>query len=205
MSTAPRVYPIDNPETTELWNKVCAAVQRQDLAGDILAMVQKSLDRQAARIEHDALTDMLEKIFEAVTKNIGEDTYDLGGYFMAVGDMVESHFADRLGDDWLVKNASDEDLGLFVWLRSYQDVDPKKLVEQIFSAAEKNEAVDEKARSQCATFIAESFKSILTEARQSIAQATYWNHVVDKMLDELLGEDFFGTEGQRDPRGDRRG
>jgi len=27
---------------------------------------------------------------------------------------------------------------------------------------------------------------------------------VDHMLDELLGEDFFGTEGQLDPRGDRR-
>ena len=30
--------------------------------------------------------------------------------------------------------------------------------------------------------------------------AKAFNH----MLDELLGEDFFGTEGQCDPRGDRR-
>ena len=26
----------------------------------------------------------------------------------------------------------------------------------------------------------------------------------DAMLDKLLAEDFFGTEGQNDPRGDRR-
>lgn len=26
----------------------------------------------------------------------------------------------------------------------------------------------------------------------------------DRWLDELLGADFFGTEGQNDPRGDRR-
>ena len=27
----------------------------------------------------------------------------------------------------------------------------------------------------------------------------------NRMLDTLLGEDFFGTEGQCDPRGDHRG
>jgi hypothetical protein len=27
----------------------------------------------------------------------------------------------------------------------------------------------------------------------------------NRMLDTLLGEDFFGTEGQNDPRGDHRG
>jgi hypothetical protein len=27
---------------------------------------------------------------------------------------------------------------------------------------------------------------------------------LNRMLDELLGDDFFGTEGQLDPRGDRR-
>lgn len=26
----------------------------------------------------------------------------------------------------------------------------------------------------------------------------------NEMLDSLLGDDFFGTEGQRDPRGDHR-
>lgn len=201
----PHVYPIDTPQATKLWNKVCAAVQRQDLAADILAMVQKSLDDQAARIEHEALVNMLAKIFEAITNNIGNDSYDLGGYFIAIGDMVESHFASRLGDDWLVKSSSDEVLGLFVWLRGYQDVDPKKLVEEIFEAAEKSNPIDDKTRSQCAMFIAESFKSILAEAWQSTDRAAYWARAVDKMLDELLGDDFFGTEGQCDPRGDRRG
>jgi len=27
---------------------------------------------------------------------------------------------------------------------------------------------------------------------------------VNRMFDELLGDDFFGTEGQNDPRGDHR-
>ena len=31
-----------------------------------------------------------------------------------------------------------------------------------------------------------------------------WASSVDGMLDELLHQDFFGTEGQSDPRGDRR-
>lgn len=29
--------------------------------------------------------------------------------------------------------------------------------------------------------------------------------VLDKTLDDLLADDFFGTEGQSDPRGDHRG
>ena len=32
-----------------------------------------------------------------------------------------------------------------------------------------------------------------------------WANTVDGMLDDLLRQDFFGTEGQSDPRGDRRG
>lgn len=31
-----------------------------------------------------------------------------------------------------------------------------------------------------------------------------WANSVDGMLDELLRQDLFGTEGQSDPRGDRR-
>lgn len=31
-----------------------------------------------------------------------------------------------------------------------------------------------------------------------------WASDIDCMLDEMLGNDFFGTEGQSDPRGDRR-
>lgn len=31
-----------------------------------------------------------------------------------------------------------------------------------------------------------------------------WANTVDGMLDDLLRQDFFGTEGQSDPRGDRR-
>lgn len=35
----------------------------------------------------------------------------------------------------------------------------------------------------------------------------YWKWIseaLDRMLDEMLGEDIFGTEGQNDPRGDNR-
>lgn len=133
---------------------------------------------------------------------------EMGDGWMAVkddGPGIDPDFASRLGDDWLVKSSSDEVLGLFVWLRGYQDVDPKKLVEEIFEAAVKSNPIDYKTRSQCAMFIAESFKSILAEAWQSIDRTAYWTRAVDKMLDESLGGDFFGTEGQRDPRGDRRG
>ena len=32
----------------------------------------------------------------------------------------------------------------------------------------------------------------------------YWVEAVEQMLNDLQGEDFFGTEGQNDPRGDQR-
>lgn len=32
----------------------------------------------------------------------------------------------------------------------------------------------------------------------------YWASDIDCMLDEMASNDFFGTEGQRDPRGDGR-
>lgn len=31
-----------------------------------------------------------------------------------------------------------------------------------------------------------------------------WLESINDMLDGLLGEDFFGTDGQQDPRGDQR-
>lgn len=34
--------------------------------------------------------------------------------------------------------------------------------------------------------------------------AELWADALDQMLDDLLSEDFFGTEGQLDPRGDGR-
>ena len=34
--------------------------------------------------------------------------------------------------------------------------------------------------------------------------AKYYCEALNDMLDELLGDDFFGTEGQNDPRGDHR-
>lgn len=31
-----------------------------------------------------------------------------------------------------------------------------------------------------------------------------WAEAMNEFLDDLLAQDFFGTEGQNDPRGDRR-
>jgi hypothetical protein len=31
-----------------------------------------------------------------------------------------------------------------------------------------------------------------------------WEEIIDSMLDDLAMDDFFGTEGQNDPRGDGR-
>lgn len=54
-----------------------------------------------------------------------------------------------------------------------------------------------------------NFETVATEViRQfqmgSKDERAVWVDAFNRMLDELLGEDFFGTEGQNDPRGDHR-
>lgn len=46
--------------------------------------------------------------------------------------------------------------------------------------------------------------AIADQIEESKEDAEVYCRVLNELLDELLGEDFFGTEGQCDPRGDRR-
>lgn len=201
-----QIHPPVSPEAQALFVSITEMVGSRQLAHRVLEKVQQAIDGQTDREEHEALVGMLDKIFTAITTNTEEDPYDLGGYFVAIDEMIEKHFAGRVpGMQWSVQTASDQDLGFFVWLRDYQNIDPEVLAEDIFEAAEHNEPINEESRAQCATFIAEAFKSILVDAKNSKIQAAYWTNLVDKMLDDLHNSDFFGTEGQRDPRGDRRG
>ncbi len=54
---------------------------------------------------------------------------------------------------------------------------------------------------------AEAFVTYIVELhkRKDKEGVTFACEEFDNMLDTLLNEDFFGTEGQCDPRGDRRG
>jgi hypothetical protein len=54
----------------------------------------------------------------------------------------------------------------------------------------------------------DNFNVVLDNIKKSFNdnpdEQNVWIDVVDDMLDSLHGDDFFGTEGQGDPRGDRR-
>jgi len=55
-----------------------------------------------------------------------------------------------------------------------------------------------------------NFTEVLLSIQQKFSEAgseaekKVWSDSVNKMLDKLRDEDFFGTEGQLDPRGDNR-
>ena len=48
------------------------------------------------------------------------------------------------------------------------------------------------------------FNKLLEMAKEDEMEAEAVSQFVDEMLEEMLGCDFFGTEGQNDPRGDNR-
>lgn len=48
------------------------------------------------------------------------------------------------------------------------------------------------------------FEAILEQCEKDPRDAKIYLEEINKMLDSLLQEDFFGTEGQLDPRGDHR-
>ena len=56
----------------------------------------------------------------------------------------------------------------------------------------------------------ENAPAILKEIERRITQkddeeeSEIWCEALNEMLDSLLNDDFFGTEGQLDPRGDHR-
>lgn len=52
--------------------------------------------------------------------------------------------------------------------------------------------------------VTENFLKYL-ESRQDKAAINLYCGCLNDILDEFLNDDFFGTEGQNDPRGDYRG
>lgn len=50
----------------------------------------------------------------------------------------------------------------------------------------------------------ETLERLATMADSSAEDAAIICECLDRMLDDLLSDDFFGTEGQLDPRGDHR-
>jgi len=50
--------------------------------------------------------------------------------------------------------------------------------------------------------VIEKVKNNFTESNLEVKKM--WAESLNEWLDNLLGEDFFGTEGQLDPRGDHR-
>lgn len=49
-----------------------------------------------------------------------------------------------------------------------------------------------------------TWEAIMDEAKHGNGARIQISKLFNEMLDDLLGEDFFGTEGQCDPRGDHR-
>lgn len=54
-----------------------------------------------------------------------------------------------------------------------------------------------------------NYKKVLKNIETQISEGDNderqcWFETLNEMLDELLSNDFFGTEGQNDPRGDHR-
>lgn len=52
--------------------------------------------------------------------------------------------------------------------------------------------------------VATVLRRMAEQCDESPEDAEVYAEEVGTMLDDLLAEDFFGTEGQCDPRGDRR-
>jgi hypothetical protein len=53
--------------------------------------------------------------------------------------------------------------------------------------------------------VATVLRRMAEQCEDDEADAAIYAEVTERMLDDLLNADFFGTEGQCDPRGDHRG
>lgn len=201
----PHVWPVDSPETTDLWNKVCAAVHRQDLAGDILAMVQASLDDQAAAIEHAEIVVRLTKIFAAIAKQCAESAGDLATYCLALVDLLGHALAVKCRIAWSTIGHADAP----PWLKKYELTDFDACTDILYESLGSRDPVAavEASRVVCSEFIADLGNNLIVIAQGDRELARRWDSAVDQMLDDMQNEDgdVFGTEGQCDPRGDRRG
>lgn len=52
-----------------------------------------------------------------------------------------------------------------------------------------------------ALIVLDNIKKLIIDNPDDVEE---WSSVLEEMLDDLHGTDFFGTEGQNDPRGDFR-
>lgn len=201
----PHVWPVDNAETTELWNELCAAVQRQDLAGDILAMVQKSLDDQAAAIEHAQIVERMTRIFAAIEKQCANSMGDLATYCLALVDLLNHALAVRCRISWSSLRKADAP----EWLQKYALTDFDSCADILYESLSSRDPASavEASRIVCSEFISDLGKNLIVIAQGDRDIASRWDSAVDQMLDDMQNEDgdVFGTEGQCDPRGDRRG
>lgn len=205
MSTKkPHVYPPASPEAQDLFDKMVRLMSHND-AEKILRLVQGSLDSQASRIEHENLVEPLEATFTAIVKQAAEDPNDLAGYAEALAETLNDLLKQQLGKGWEDLSSPAEVLGFFAWLQRYKDTDFEELADDVYTGVELQEETPESTKQLLREFLDEAFKNILAAARSSKKAAELWSGIVHKMLDKLLCDDFFGTEGQRDPRGDRRG
>lgn len=206
MATAiPHIYPIDNPEIEALWRSVGEAVKEQRSAADIMGMIQESIDRQAAAIEHAAIIDRLTKIFAAIVKQSTNSIGDLATYCLAFVDLLNHALAVRCKIAWssLKKSVAPD------WLQKYAltDFDAcANILYESLGSKEQPQSV-ETSRIMCAEFIADLAKNLIVIAQGNRELAIRWDSAVDQMLEDMQNEDedVFGIEGQYDPRGDRRG
>jgi hypothetical protein len=69
----------------------------------------------------------------------------------------------------------------------------------------KEEGKGMKFKPATAKTVAQVLRDMATACDEDKGDAKVYAEAVNVMLDQLLDEDFFGTEGQCDPRGDHRG
>ena len=179
-----------------------SAIEDTDLTDAILEMTQAQTAQKAA-LQADA--KQLASDAAPVVKQAADDPNDLAGYADALADTLNDLLKQQLGKGWDDLSSPAEVLGFFAWLQRYKDTDFEQLADDVYTGVELQEETPEQTKQLLREFLDEAFKNILAAARSSKKAAELWSGIVHKMLDKLLCDDFFGTEGQRDPRGDRRG
>ena len=170
-----KVYPARTAAQKKLVADVRAAISHGCQA--VLEQVQKFIDCQQAEQQHQAAVRYLADIFTNLCARCAKSSEDCEGYVEALIAMVNR-------PNYVELNINDPRDYLPSSYRAIHSVDAASQV----VASHPKRLTD----------------LILRFAKSSAEVASLWVGFVDHMLDELLGGDFFGTEGQLDPRGDRR-
>lgn len=212
------MFPIENDRQRILLGQILSALDNGCLAVDILHIVQRFLDKESADHKYRSILERLTDIFAKIIAACDADARDLAGYAAAFKGMFDELLYDRFLDDenededqelphpdgWLFIQRvliSGQDLGDLAWLIKYQATN----FENIMFTFEKPADADEKAyHAVCMGLILDATANIVRLCNTSPSDATMWQDAVNDMLDELRCSDFFGTEGQCDPRGDNR-